>query len=101
MSARNQRFVNRVAFERRALSLINRTFAEAAPLVALTEPAIEKWCEFASTGYPCSHVQKTAKILREISKRLEIQADNSREAFESADTPSAEPLLVRLEFILH
>lgn len=94
MSARNSRFIERVQCERTALGLVNNTFTGAEPLCALSDAAIGKWKSRAATMAPPSTVEIVVQVLRELSVRLDIQADNSREIFESVETVSDTNLLV-------
>lgn len=84
MSARNTRFVERVRCERTALSCVNNAFRDAPPLAALSGPAIGTWRNVAVTVLERTKVEAVSGLLRELSLRLDIQANNSREVFDSA-----------------
>src|ERR1051325_3057526 len=97
MSARNTRFIERVRCERQALAYVNSAFEDTEPLNALSGPAIESWKMSAAKSGQRSKIDTVSNLLRELSLRLDIQANNSREIFESVSAgPDAELLLASL-----
>lgn len=84
MSDRNTRFIDRVRCERTALSCVNGAFKGAPPLAALSVAAISVWRDAAATSFSKTKVDAVFVLLRELSSRLDIQSNNSREVFEIA-----------------
>jgi hypothetical protein len=98
VSARNTRFVERVRYERAALACVNNTFLNAPALGALSSPAISTWYDNAVKSSERVRVESVCALLRELCIRLDIQANNSREVFQSVKvTPDTDSLLVRLK----
>lgn len=84
MSARNARFVERVRCEREALASVNSIIDTPEPLTALSGPAITRWRVAAKKIGRWTNLDVVSEVLGELSLRLDIQANNSREVF---DTP--------------
>jgi hypothetical protein len=100
MGIRNARFVERVRSERAALGFVNVGFGDAPPLSALSDPAIATWAHNAARIYPMHEVREVLPILGELSRRLDVQADNSREVFEDTrPIQGVEILLSRLKTV--
>ena len=77
-------FKDRVDLERKILSLINGTKISESELVGLSIPAIDKWV-LSLTNKSELHA-KLADIkclLIEVSERLRLNSDKSRDVFES------------------
>ena len=87
---REERFRSRISTERRVLSAINGAFLSVQPISALSVPAIALWISGARKVYPSEQLEGVEAMLRELSERLRIQTDNSREIF---DVPAVDQVL--------
>jgi len=63
----------------------SRAFDSAPSLAALSEAAIHLWRDRASGAKSPKLLDEALMCLLEISRRLDIQADNSREVFDQPE----------------
>ena len=76
---RSRRFSTRVQIERRVLGAVNAVFLDGDPLGALSVPAIDSWLEQRQKYPNPERIIEIHLLLRTVSERLRIGADNSRE----------------------
>jgi hypothetical protein len=86
MQTRSHNFLQRVAIERRVLQLVNKHGIGVVPLAGLTHPAIHRWADqFCLDSRP----QAEIALLVEISMRLRVDADKSKQVFDSKPVPNS------------
>ena len=81
MLGRDIQFRERISREREALSLVNNAFDAGEALNALSPPAIERWRLSAAASGESTVIHDVSVLLKELSRRLKIRADNSKEVF--------------------
>lgn len=92
ISNREERFRSRISTERQILTALNGTFADTQPISALSFPAISLWMSCAYEIYQLEQLGSIEPMLRELSERLRIQTDNSREVFDVPAVGQARPI---------
>ena len=98
MQIRSENFHHRVSVERKVLQMINRHWGSRHQLAGLTMPAINQWAKQNSVLIEKNEV---LSLLVEFSARLNIEADKSKQVFDSIPVPSSlEELANRLELLL-
>lgn len=91
MQTRSDNFQKRVSIERKVLQLINSGRSCTVPLAGLTKPAIQRWAK--QTGAQAQH-RELLPLLAEISARLSVEADKSKQVFDSKPVSSSLAKLV-------
>ena len=100
MSSSRRRFRQRIEIERRILYDVNRAVPFIRPLSAITEESVCLWLHNAHRDVPPSVTQRIARIINEISKRVALDTDCSRDVFEDGELlpmDSIGELLIQLE----
>lgn len=76
-------FKERVDIERQVLSLVNGSQISQAELAGLSIPAINKWAESTLLQAPAlQNLSYVKHLLVEITQRLRLNSDKSRDVFE-------------------
>jgi len=86
MQTRSDNFQQRVSIERKLLQLINTRFGTVGQLPGLSMAAIDHW-EMQNTAFP--NREKIVSLLKEFSMRLNVEADKSKQVFDSMPVPNS------------
>jgi hypothetical protein len=78
IKARRQRFRDRLSVEREVLAIVN-SLPDVRPLTGLTEAAVSLWC----AQNRVADLSAISNLVLEISRRLALDVDNSRDVFEN------------------
>lgn len=93
---RRRRFKQRIQIEREVLSTVNKIDWET-PMTGLTDAAISSWAERQLQN---PNAISVLRIVSEISRRLALNADDSRDVFENEElvpSCSVDSLIANLE----
>lgn len=96
---REERFRARISTERQVLAAINGAFADVQPIPALSLPAISLWITDARKIYRIEQLGTVEPLLRELSERLRIETDNSREVLDVPSADQARPIKLLVQRI--
>lgn len=94
-------FKDRVDLERKVLRLVNSSRISPLELTGLSTPALDKWTETIFSQPELKHVATGIKsLMLEISERLRLNSDKSRDVFENDELVpknTIEVCLIQLE----
>ena len=96
MTDRFSGFRHRVALEREILQQVNAVAQVSVPLAGLTIAAIDGWI---SQNLTIGQESRIVSLLRELSARLAIEADKSKQVFDS--TPVTYSIEVVADAVRH
>jgi len=90
MQTRSENFQQRVSIERRVLQLINTHRYSKIKLPGLSMAAINCW---EKQNDELLQREKVVSLLREFSARLNVEADKSKQVFDSIPVPNSLAML--------